>query len=84
MCLLDRNSCSATTFGAATALNFPDALSGGVFMGSSSHAGPVLLVGPSLPLPPSVSEFLASDPGITGGYLFGGPFAVGDDVLGAL
>ena len=74
----------ATTFGAATGLNFPDALSGGVFMGSSSHTGPMLLVEPSLPLPSSISGFLGSDADITNGYLFGGPLAVGDDVQGAL
>jgi hypothetical protein len=75
---------SANTFGAATGLNFPDALSGGVFMGSSGHAGPVLLVEPSLPLPPSIDGFLGSDAHITSGYLFGGPLAVGNDVQGAL
>jgi hypothetical protein len=74
----------ANTFGAATALNFPDALSGGVFMGSSSHLGPMLLVGLSLPLPSTISDFLGSEPNLTNAYLFGGPLAVGDDVLGAL
>lgn len=75
---------SAATFGAATGLNFPDALSGGVFMGSPSHLGPVLLVQGSLPLPSSVATYLDGDSSLTGGYLFGGPLAVGNDVAAAL
>ncbi|MGO8860254.1 MAG: cell wall-binding repeat-containing protein [Acidimicrobiales bacterium] len=75
---------TATTFGAATGVNFPDALSGGVFMGMTGHAGPMLLVEPSLPLPSSISDYLAEDPSMSNGYLFGGPLAVGDDVLAAL
>ena len=75
---------AASTFGAATGLNFPDALSGGVFMGTPGRVGPVLLVMPSLPIPPSIASYLANHPGITHGYLFGGPLAVGDDVLNAL
>jgi hypothetical protein len=75
---------SATSFGAATGLNFPDALSGGVFMGSPGHVGPVLLVQGSLPLPNSVAAYIDGDTNMTGGYLFGGPLAVGDDVQAAL
>jgi outer membrane protein assembly factor BamB len=75
---------AAKTFGAATGLDFPDALSGGVFMGSSSHAGPMLLVEPTLPLPSSVDSYLNSDSAASSGYVFGGPLAVGDDVANAL
>jgi len=75
---------SATTFGAATGSSFSDALSGGVFMGSSPHVGPVLLVEPALPLPASTVSYLTADSSMSNGYLFGGPFAVGDDVMAAL
>ena len=75
---------SVTTFGAATGSSFPDALSGGVFMGSSPHVGPVLLVEPSLPLPGSIAGYLTRDTSMSNGYLFGGPLAVGDDVVAAL
>jgi len=75
---------TATSFGAATGVNFPDALSGGVFMGMTGHVGPVLLVEPSLPLPSSISDYLGEDSSMSDGYLFGGPLAVGDDVLAAL
>jgi hypothetical protein len=72
----------ATVFGAVTGTNFPDALSGGVFMGSAGTVGPMLLVEPSGALPPSVVAYLSGTaPSITGGYLFGGTLAVGDDVL---
>lgn len=75
----------AKTFGAATGVTFPDALSGGVFMGQPGTLGPVLLVPPSGPLSGSTSLFLAWDaPVLTQGYLFGGPLAVGDDVLAEL
>jgi len=72
------------TFGAATGLDFPDALSGSVFMGASSHRGPVLLVNPDLPLPPSIAGYLAGHPKIAEGYVFGGPLAVSNAVLAAL
>jgi len=75
---------NATTFGAATGFDFPDALSGSVFMGSPNHLGPMLLVTPHLPVPPSIAEYLARATRITNGYVFGGPLAVGDDVAGAL
>ncbi|MGH9045952.1 MAG: cell wall-binding repeat-containing protein, partial [Acidimicrobiales bacterium] len=74
----------ATVFGAATGVDFPDALSGGVFMGEPASRGPVLLVEPSLPLPPSIASYLAGDTELAHGYLFGGPLAVGNDVLAAL
>jgi hypothetical protein len=75
---------NATTFGAATGLGFPDALGGGVFMGTPGHVGPMLLVAPSLPLPSSIVSYLLGDPRMSDGYLFGGSLAVGDDVLAAL
>jgi hypothetical protein len=76
---------SATVFGAATGVNFPDALSGGVFMGAPATKGPVLLVQPSGPLPLSIASYLSGTAStLTQGYLFGGPLAVGDDVLAEL
>lgn len=73
------------TFGAATGTNFPDALSGGVFMGAPATNGPVLLVQPSGPLPPAITSYLSGvAPTLTQGYLFGGPLAVGADVLSEL
>ncbi len=74
----------ATTFGVATGLDFPDALSGGVFMGHSSRLGPMLLVGTHLPVPPSIDGYLQQATDVTHGYVFGGPLAVGDDVAAAL
>jgi hypothetical protein len=71
----------ATVFGAATGVEFPDALSGGAFMGSR---GPMLLVEPSVPLPTGIASYLTGDGDLTGGYLFGGPLAVGNDVQAAL
>ncbi len=53
-------------------------------MGSSPHVGPVLLVEPSLPLPGSIAGYLTGDTSMSNGYLFGGPLAVGDDVVAAL
>lgn len=75
---------SATTFGAATGLNFPDALAGGVFIGTPGRAGPMLLVEPSVPLPPSIASYLVRDAQMSNGFLFGGPLAVGADVMAAL
>jgi hypothetical protein len=72
----------ASVFGAATGLNFPDALAGGVFMGT--RGGPVLLVEPSLPLPSNVDSYLLGDAQLSNGFLFGGSLAVGDDVAAAL
>jgi len=75
---------NVTTFGAATGADFPDALSGGVFMGTPTRVGPVLLVHPSAPLPSSIASYLAGQTHIARGYVFGGPLAVGDDVVTAL
>jgi hypothetical protein len=74
-----------TVFGAATGATYSDALSGGVFMGTRSSPGPVLLVEPSGSLPPAVDYYLAdSVPTLTEGYLFGGPAAVDAGVLSLL
>jgi putative cell wall-binding protein len=76
---------NASVFGAATGVDFPDALSGGVFLGQPGTAGPMLLVEPSGPLPTSVAMYLSgASSSLTHGYLFGGPLAVGDDVLSEL
>jgi hypothetical protein len=76
---------SATSFGAATSADFEDALSGGVFMGTRDPAGPMLLVPPSGPLPASIASYLSDAAStLTQGYLFGGPLAVGNDVLSEL
>jgi len=75
---------NATTLGAATGFDFPDALSGGVFMGSPSHLGPMLLVTPHRPIPPSINDYITQPTQITHGYVFGGPVAVGDDIAGSL
>jgi hypothetical protein len=72
---------NATVFGAATGVDFPDALAGGPFMGAQ---GPMLLVEPSMPLPSSIASYIAGDAELTSGYLFGGPLAVGNDVQAAL
>jgi hypothetical protein len=74
----------ASIFGAATASDFPDALGGGVFMATGGRSGPLLLVNQSAPLPAEITPYLASlEPGAQG-YVFGGPLAVGADVLTAL
>jgi len=76
---------SASVFGAATGADYPDALSGGVFVGLPGTEGPMLLVDPSGPLPPTIDSYLSGDLGnLTRGYLFGGSLAVGDDVLAEL
>ena len=75
----------ATVFGAATGTNFPDALSGGVFIGAPATRGPMLLVQPSGTLPASIASYLSGSAStLTQGYLFGGPLAVGADVLSEL
>jgi hypothetical protein len=76
---------AATVFGAATGTNFPDALSGGVFLGQPGTQGPMLLVPPSGPLPETISGYLASITStLNQAYLFGGPLAVSDEVLAEL
>ena len=76
----------ATIYGAATGLNYPDALAGGVFIARGT--GPMLLVNTHTPLPTPISAYLHSFQALIGpavqGYVFGGPIAVGDDVLAAL
>lgn len=75
---------NATAFGAATGLNFPDALAGGVFMGAPGHVGPVLLVAGSGPVPTGIAAYLTRTDTTARGYLFGGPLAVGPDVASEL
>jgi putative cell wall-binding protein len=76
---------AATKFGVATGVDFPDALSGGVFMGAQATRGPMLLVQPSGSLPPSVAGYLSGVAStLAQGYLFGGPLAVGADVISEL
>jgi hypothetical protein len=69
-----------TTFGAALGTNYPDALAGAAHIGALG--GPLLLVAGSGPLPSSTILYLnGAKATITGGFLYGGPAAVGDDVL---
>lgn len=76
---------SPTTVGFATGLSFPDALGGGVFLGLPGTVGPMLLVDSSAPLPQPITDYLSSAAStLTQGYLFGGPAAVGDDVVQAV
>jgi hypothetical protein len=75
---------SAKTFGAATGLNFPDALSGGVFMGTPGRIGALLLVNPSAPLPAGIATYLTALTSPSDSFLFGGPLAVNDTVITAL
>ncbi len=69
-------------FGVATGLNYPDALSGGVFMATGGRLGAVLLVRTHVPIPPAISAYIAALAPMPG-YVFGGPIAVGDDVEAA-
>ena len=72
-----------TVVGAALGTAFPDALPGGAHIGALR--GPLLLVEPDAPLPPSVQTYLAgAHAAISAGYLYGGLSAVGDDVRTAL
>ncbi len=69
--------------GFASGVTFPDALSGGAAIGS--FGGPMLLVPACGTLPSPLTTYLASiKAGVTTGTLYGGAFAVGDDVLAAL
>ena len=72
------------SYGAATGVIYPDALSGGVFMATGGRLGAMLLVNPAAPLPAPISVYLAFLAPGTPGYVFGGPLAVGGDVLAAL
>lgn len=74
----------AGDFGAATGLNYPDALTGGVFMATGGRMGPMLLVNSTMPLPASIAGYLGTLMPGTPGYVFGGPLAVDDDVLHAI
>ena len=74
----------ASIFGAATSATFTDALGGGVYMATGGRSGPLLIVNPSAPLPSEILPYLASLPSGAQGYVFGGPLAVGPDVLTAL
>jgi len=74
----------AAIYGAATGLNYPDALAGGVYMATGGRLGPVLLVNTNAPLPGPIIGYLNTLAVDTPGYVFGGPLAVGDDVLTAL
>jgi hypothetical protein len=74
---------SPSTFGAATSASFSDALSGGPTLGLAD--APMLLVPPSGPLPSSIENYLSGvASSLTSGTVFGGPLAVGDDVLAEL
>ena len=76
----------AKLFGAATGLDYPDALAGGVFMATGGRLGPVLLVDPSATpaVPQTIAAYLATLAEGTLGYVFGGPLAVPADVLEAI
>jgi ell wall binding domain 2 (CWB2) len=74
----------AAIYGAATGLNYPDALTGGVYMATGGRLGPMLLVNTHAPLPSLIASYLNSLAPGTQGFVFGGPLAVGDDVLVAL
>jgi hypothetical protein len=64
--------------GFASGVVFPDALAGGANI--AGHGGPLLLVPPAGPLPPSVDSYLATLPGVSSGLLYGGTAAVSDSV----
>jgi putative cell wall-binding protein len=74
----------AAIYGAATGLDFPDALAGGVYMATGGRLGPVLLVNTNAPLPGPISGYLHTLTIGTPGFVFGGPIAVADNVLAAL
>jgi len=76
----------ANAFGAATGLNFPDALTGGVFMATGGRLGPLLLVNPNaIPaVPTTISSYLFTLRNGTPGYVFGGPLAVPASVVSEL
>jgi hypothetical protein len=89
--LFDTSAAVAGTFfahtsmyGIATGLDYSDALTGGVFMATGGRLGPVLLVATHTPLPAMVRGYLTTlSPG-TPGFVFGGPLAVGHDVVVAI
>ena len=69
---------TAKVYGAATGLDFPDALAGGVYMATGGRLGPVLLVNTNTPLPGPISGYLNTLAVGTSGYIFGGPAAVAE------
>jgi hypothetical protein len=74
---------NAKLYGAATGLDFPDSLAGGVFMATGPRLGPMLLVDPGAapPVSSAISSYLATLAQSTPGYVFGGPLAVPSDVI---
>ena len=69
-----------TLLGFASAGAFADALCGGP--GIAAKHGPMLLLPSSGPLPPSVSNYLASNrTTVESGTFYGGTFALGTDVF---
>ena len=68
----------AAVYGAATGLNYPDALVAGVFMATGGRLGPVLLVNTNTPLPGVITAYLNTLAAGTPGYVFGGPVAVAE------
>jgi|HubBroStandDraft_1064217.scaffolds.fasta_scaffold113024_1 hypothetical protein len=76
----------ALLYGAATGLDFPDALAGGVFMATGGRTGPMLLVDPAAtpPVPTAVAAYLGTLAPDTPGDVFGGPLAVPAAVLADL
>jgi putative cell wall-binding protein len=74
----------AVVFGAATGLNYPDALTGGVFMATGGRNGAMLLVTTNPPIPALIATYLHTLRPGTPGYVFGGPLAITDTTLTAL
>jgi hypothetical protein len=73
----------ASIVGAATGLNFPDALAAGPDL-ASKHA-PLILVPAKGALPDGVTtHLLFESPTLTSGLVFGGTASLGDDVAGEL
>ena len=68
----------STYVGCASGVAFPDALSGSANI--AGHSGPLLLVPPAGPLPPSLDSYLATLPQVSTGLLYGGTAAVSDAV----
>jgi putative cell wall-binding protein len=71
-------------FAIATGVSYQDALGGGVFITTGGRVGPMLLVAPNVPLPPSIAAYLATLGPSTQGYAFGGVLAISVAVLGAV
>ncbi len=74
----------ASDFAVATASDFADALTGGVFIGTQPKRGPILVVDPSGALPSSIVSYLGNLPAAAQGYIVGGPLAVPASVISAL